>query len=328
MIYLIVIGICLLIFVCTVLLFLTVKYFKLLDEKKKLENFLIQVINSIKSVRYGDFSSRVNEGYDKLTKQLSTSLNHTFESISDREDMIREYIERDKENAKLKTDFIATLTHDLKVPIIAQDNTFELFLNNKFGELSGIQYEAIKNLKISNMDLKHLVETLLETFKMEQTKTELKIENNVNIPDLINDCINQMNGILILHNKKINFINNIGDYSADIDVFLIKRVLQNLILNALWHSIHSESVDVILEGKEEEFEISIRDYGAGIEKEEVKKIFNKYYSSNTKFAHSGVGLGLYLSNKIIKLHKGRIEVDSKKDEGSTFKVILPSKIID
>lgn len=323
MIYIISFSIFFLFSVCFLTTFLAFKYLKLSDEKKKLENYIVQIINSIKSVRYGDFNSRANEGYNPLTKKLSASLNHTFESISDREMMIREYIERDRENSKLKTDFIATLTHDLKVPIIAQDNTFELFLNNKFGELSEIQYEAIKNLKISNMDLKHLVETLLETFKMEQSATKLNITKDVVVSELISDCISQIKSILILHKKEVNFINNTINLKADLDIFLTKRVLQNLILNALWHSIHSDKVDIILDADDKELQISIKDYGVGIDKAEIKKIFNKYYSSNSKFAHSGVGLGLYLSNKIIKLHNGRIEVDSKKDQGSVFKVILP-----
>ncbi len=74
---------------------------------------------------------------------------------------------KEKEETNLKEDFIASLTHDLKVPIIAQDNTFDLLLAEKFGTLTDIQKEAIVKLKISNMDLKYLIEALLETYKAE-----------------------------------------------------------------------------------------------------------------------------------------------------------------
>jgi signal transduction histidine kinase len=112
----------------------------------------------------------------------------------------------------------------------------------------------------------------------------------------------------------------------NIDVFLIKRVLQNLVLNALSHSIYTESVDVVLSVENEaEFSIQICDYGCGINKEEIEKIFKKYYSGSSKFGKSGVGLGLYLSNKIVNLHGGRIEVESEENKGTTFKIVLRTK---
>ncbi len=71
------------------------------------------------------------------------------------------------------------------------------------------------------------------------------------------------------------------------------------------------------------FSISIRDYGIGIEKEEIDKIFNKYYSGKSRLIKSSTGLGLYLSNKIIKAIGGKCIVKSAKNEGSTFTVVLP-----
>ena len=71
------------------------------------------------------------------------------------------------------------------------------------------------------------------------------------------------------------------------------------------------------------FKISVKDYGTGIEKEEIDKIFNKYYSGKLNLTRSSTGLGLYLSNKIIKALGGKIEVQSKKNEGSAFTVTLP-----
>jgi signal transduction histidine kinase len=169
---------------CAAILFLFFKYFKLAEEKARNYSYLRKAINTITAVRYGNLQARVEEGHNEILKRLSHKLNDMFESISDREDMVQEYIAKEKEANLLKADFIATLTHDLKVPIIAQDNTFELFLSGKFGELSEIQKDALKKLKISNMDLKHLVDALLETFKMEQARIEVK--KSENLSNLIN----------------------------------------------------------------------------------------------------------------------------------------------
>ncbi len=322
--FLILLNLILVLVFCLIILLLSLKYFKITEEKAKDYSYLQKIINTITAVRYGNFQARVDDGYNEITEKLSHKLNDMFESISDRENMVQEYIAKEKETNVLKADFIATLTHDLKVPIIAQHNTFELFLNEKFGGLTELQKDVLGKLKASNMDLKYLVDALLETFKMEQAKIEVKKAKDINLADLINEVTRQLGSVLELHNKEINLINNISsEFCADIDVFLIKRVLQNLILNALFHSIYTKSVDVILNSENEaEFSIQVRDYGCGISKEEIEKIFKKYYSGSSKFGKSGIGLGLYLSNKIVNLHGGKIEVESEENKGTTFKIIL------
>ena len=69
--------------------------------------------------------------------------------------------------------------------------------------------------------------------------------------------------------------------------------------------------------------IKITNYGKSIKKEEVKHVFDKYYTTTKKFRKVGTGLGLYLSNKIVKAHRGRINVESEKDKSTTFSVVLP-----
>ncbi len=308
-----------------IVLFLKIRKYK--SGYFDLNSYLKKIIGTVAEVRYGNLKVRVQKGYDELTTKLSSNLNSMFESISDREAMIQEYILKEKEANILKTDFIATLTHDLKVPIIAQDKTFDLFLNNKFGDLSEIQTQAIHNLKVSNMDMKYLVEALLETYRIEQTKIKLNPIKNVKLVELVEDMVAQIEPVAIVHNKKINFYPNIGrEVEVDMDIFLIKRVVQNLVLNALSYSHNAEFIDVLLSLDDKEFLIHIKDYGPGIEEAEIKKIFRKYYSGTSKFMRSGVGLGLYLSNKIVESHHGKIEVVSEINKGSTFSIILPKKI--
>ena len=234
--------------------------------------------------------------------------------------------ENEKEETNLKEDFIASLTHDLKVPIIAQDNTFDLLLNEKFGTLTDIQKEALIKLKISNMDLKYLVEALLETYKVEHKGIIINKEKDILINSFIKDVIAQLSSIFELHNKKIDFKTELNDnFTANIDIFLTKRVINNLILNALSYSTNSDTIDVLLKGTKESFLISTKDYGIGIEKEDIDKIFNKFYSGKSNLRQASTGLGLYLSNKIIKALGGKIEVESILNQGSTFTITLPSE---
>ncbi len=310
--------------ICTICLLF--KYLILIKKLETRDLFLKKAKNAINSVRYGNIYERLEDTNNKDIKEITGILNELFESITDREKMIRENIERENEAKILKNDFMATLTHDLKVPIIAQDNTFDLFLTKKFGEITPIQEEVIKKMKISNIDLKYLVDTLLETYKIEQTNIEIK-RTNVVLESFIKDIISQLESIYSLHGKNVNFKNELpSGASADLDNFLIKRVIQNLILNAISHSGHSENIDITLKKNDKDsFKISVQDYGLGIDKREVEKIFKKYYSGSTKFSRSGVGLGLYLCNKVVKLHGGKIEVSTKENKGSKFTVTLNYK---
>ena len=131
--------------ICTILIVLVVilKYSNLYFKHKRLSKYLYNYLNVITSARYGNLNSKCEDGVDALTIQLSRNTNALLESVFDRDMMISEYIEKEKQTQNIKQDFISSLAHDLKVPIIAQDNTYDLFLNNSFGELTDIQKSAI-----------------------------------------------------------------------------------------------------------------------------------------------------------------------------------------
>ncbi len=309
-------------FCCVIIL----KYFKLSIKHENLKIYIKKITNLVSSARYGNLYSRIDLNKDKTTEELSKNLNNLLESILDRDVMINEYVEKEKEETNLKEDFIASLTHDLKVPIIAQDNTFDLLLAEKFGTLTDIQKEAIVKLKISNMDLKYLIEALLETYKAEHKGVLPKKESGIQVNNFIKETIEQLSSIFKLHNKKIDFTTELANnFTADIDIFLTKRVINNLILNALSYSANSDKIDIFLKHTDKGFSISIKDYGIGIEKEDIDKIFNKFYSGKSNLKQASTGLGLYLSNKIIKALGGTIEVKSEKNKGSVFTITLPVK---
>ena len=313
-------------FVSVIIFVLTVKLMKAEVENRNLKNYIRLAINEINRARYGIFQTRLDLKNDKCN--LYKSLNNLFESITDRDLVINEYREREKENYNLKEEFIAALTHDLKVPIIAQDKTYTLFLEDKFGKLNEIQKDVISKLKESNTDLKEMVNSILETYKIENTGVQLKIEKEINVNEFLKNTLSGLKNVVESAGKKINYHPSIENIDADFDIFLIKRVINNLIINALNHSKTTDKIEVFLNKTGDTFSIDVVDFGDGIDEKEIEKIFNKYYSITNKSARISSGLGLYLSNKIIKKHKGVIEVESKKNEGSIFRVILPLKYKD
>lgn len=308
-----------------IILFLTIiliaKYTKLLIKYTNLKKYIYNYLNLITSARYGNLNSKCEKGTTELTKQLSKNTNALFESVFDRDKMIKEYIEKEKQSQSLKQDFISTLAHDLKVPIIAQDNTYDLFLNGNFGEITQTQKHAIENLKISNNDLKNLVIDLLDAHKIDNQELKPNFElTNLNL--LIQETINQNSSILKIQNKNLTFIQN-ETIELKLDPYLIKRALNNLISNAIYYSKNEKNIQIILSKKKDFVEISVKDEGRGIKENEINEIFKKYYTSQKKYSNIGIGLGLYIVKRIVQAHQGQIKAKNNKDKGACFTIILP-----
>lgn len=222
---------------------------------------------------------------------------------------------------KLREDFIATLTHDLKVPIVAESNILEFLINGKFGEITDLQREAISNMKVCNDELLELVQILLETYKVKEAGIDLYKEN-LELPPLVWGIIEEMRSIGEKSGIKINFHCN-EHYMVHADKIQLKRVVKNLIQNAISHSESNKDIDVKIAQTHDFTTITIVDYGKGIPKENIDKIFNKYYSTAKKFRKIGTGLGLFLSQQIIKSHGGEITVTSEENVHTEFCIKIP-----
>ena len=308
--------------------YLIFKYRKLKNTFRNHKKMLRSILKTINSVRYGNLYERVNEETFSLMPNFAQSINSMIDSIVDRENMIKEYqndlnkkIEALKEIEQLKEDFVATLTHDLKVPIMAEKNMLSFLLDNRFGELNDNQKEAVQHLKNSNKELVELVEIILETYKLNETKIELTKEKT-DINSLLQETLEEMRPISDSDNITLNFYT---EFYSDIllDKFYIKRVLKNLILNAISFSNPYSKIDTAVCNDDKNIYIKITNYGKSIKKEDIKHVFDKYYTTAKKFRKVGTGLGLYLSNKIVKAHKGKISIESEENKSTTFIVVLP-----
>jgi len=228
--------------------------------------------------------------------------------------------ERELEN--LKEDFVATLTHDLKVPIIAETNMLELFLNKNFGPISEKQEIALKNMQISNKELLDLVQIVLETYKFRDGNIRLYKEN-ILLKGFINEIIEEMQPITQKTNNKLQF-SQARDIRVYADRIQLKRVIKNLIQNAISYGEPNSPVEIKIGEIPQFIVIKVKDFGAGISRTDIDKIFNKYYSAAKKFRKIGTGLGLYLARQIVKSHNGELSVESEEGSFTEFTIKLPT----
>ncbi len=269
------------------------------------------------------FTLKNNEVYIPSSPELSFTAYCNKLELDDKKEryiIVLKNISDQKEIETLKEDFIATLTHDLKVPIIAESNMLDLLLAKRFGEITEKQQEALSNMKSSNKELIELVQTVLDTYKIKATGVSLFIEK-FELAEFLKDIIAEMEPIAAHTGNTIKL--DCEDFiPIKADKINLKRVIKNLIHNAISYGANNTSIDITVHKDDEHIFIKVKDYGKGIPEEDIKKIFQKYYSTAKKFRKTGTGLGLFLAQQIIKAHKGSLTVTSEPEKFTEFCIKL------
>lgn len=223
-----------------------------------------------------------------------------------------------------KETFVATLTHDLKTPVRAQTKALELLLNGRFGQVNEAQGDILNETLNSNKYMFSMLDNLLSTYKYENGNVVIK-KQDVDINDLIRSCCRELKHLAEDKKHQIDFLFEENSLNSYIDPIEIKRVIMNLISNAINYTDESGKISISTKKHEENTIISFVDNGRGISEDEMSGLFNKFTSYSKRFRQVGTGLGLYLSKKILECHGGMISVDSKEGQGSCFTVSLPEK---
>jgi signal transduction histidine kinase len=227
-----------------------------------------------------------------------------------------------KELEKVKENFVATLTHDLRVPLLAESHTLKYFLKGTYGDLTEHQKLAAENMLKSNEDLLKLVNTLLDVYKYESGTSQLYKES-VDLGELANACIQELMPLAEKNSQTIQNIIPANIPCISVDINEIKRVFMNLIGNAITYTQKNGEIVIEAEQNPVNMIIKITDNGKGIPENELKNIFDRYFTTAKKFRKVGTGLGLYLSKQIILAHNGKIWVESTPGKGTTFFFSLP-----
>lgn len=229
-----------------------------------------------------------------------------------------------KEDEKMRTNFISTLSHDLKTPLLAQARVFDLLKD--FQTSSQNQFiKLIKALIANNTHLLQMVNLILDTYRYQEGQMQIQYQE-INLFKLIENCLLKLNPLA--EAKQIIIKNTINQKSMPKlsgDEAQLERVFINIIGNAIENIQNNGQIELkatILEDTES-LEIIISDNGPGMEEEVQKHLFERYYTHSRTKGKIGFGLGLYICDTIIKSHKGEITVQSELGKGTLFIIHLP-----
>lgn len=218
-----------------------------------------------------------------------------------------------------KEEFISIASHELRTPVTSIKAYAEI-LEELFTENGDTQSaDLMKKMDMQIDWLTSLIYSLLDSTQISGGKLELQ-KSRFKIDELVTETVESMYSIAGSRQIELHLL---ADTLIEADRERIRQVLINFISNAIKYAPDTDLIIVRSAVTESEVNVSVRDFGVGIDPEEHQKVFERFFRSETEKAVSGLGLGLFISAGIIREHGGRIGVESNRGEGALFSFTLP-----
>ncbi|MBN1157350.1 hypothetical protein JXA85_07030 [Candidatus Woesearchaeota archaeon] len=301
----------------------TKKY--VINKIKTIDNLISEIIAT------NDLTKKIEIKADEEISNLSRHFNHMINLLHKHRTYV---IEKAKELQiaygdlkkldELKDDFLSNVSHEIRTPLTALKSYAQLLIEQDLGKTTKEQEEALKIIVDATEQLNGFVSDLLDMSKFEAEKMKMEFEKT-NLNELVKEVVSEFVASLkkIKGRIVLRFDNSI---STELDRIRIKQVMRNLINNSIkYRGEKNLLVKIGIRKKGRLATISITDNGVGIENENLKKLFSKFYrvDQSLRRAAGGTGLGLAIVKEIVKAHHGRVEVSSKFGKGATFTIYLP-----
>jgi PAS domain S-box-containing protein len=226
-------------------------------------------------------------------------------------------IEDQKKSEQLKEDFISIASHELRSPLTPIKGYMQMLQKMLAPET---KERSFVNKSLDNLQKLETLIRDLDTSKISNDNVQY-IMKPFRFDNMVANCVesySQDNSSHTIHLK------NCVEVTVLADSLKIEQVLVNLISNAIKYSPQATEIVVVVEKNSKEVTVSVTDYGIGIARENIDKLFDRFYRvQDTSMKFKGMGLGLYISREIIKKHNGKLWVNSEIGKGTTINFSLP-----
>ncbi|HEY4544350.1 MAG TPA: ATP-binding protein, partial [Tissierellaceae bacterium] len=234
-------------------------------------------------------------------------------------------ITKEHELDNMRKEFVANVSHELKTPITTIKSYTETLLESEVDKEIENKFLNIINEESDRMN--RLVSDLLKLSNLDYKKTKWN-KSLVDINSLIEDCLLKLDFSSKEKNQEIIVKLNKNIEKLYIDKDAIQQVLLNILTNAIKYNDHNGLIEVKSTEEEKEIIISIKDNGPGISKEDLDRIFERFYRVEKGRSRElgGTGLGLSIAKEIVEAHGGSLKLTSELSKGTRVDIILPKDI--
>jgi len=231
--------------------------------------------------------------------------------------------------ASIREDFVSTLTHDLKTPLLGAIEMIKVLQQKRFGSVTPEQDKVLATMARSHQSSLQLLETLLDVYRNDAEGVKL-VRSSVQLVGLVEQVVETLSNLASNYRVSLNLRcsdANVRHLVVNGDALQLQRVLSNLFVNAIQHSPINGRVDIIIDADGDRSNlqqvIKVMDEGPGIQPDELPQLFERFYQGYGDRQAKGSGLGLYLSRQIVEAHGGTIWAENRISRGAIFGFRLP-----
>ena len=295
---------------------------KSIDEKILYTEMLIARVEEENFTRHVVMGYRdITEHFNQMRRELAEKMNMEME------------LEREKHANEVKSSFLFNISHDIRTPMNAIMGFTELAKNHIKDPVKLTNY--LKKVDEANHHLISLIDDLLEMSRIDYGRIELKSEP-CNLQQQINTVLDMFRPQIDEKQLHLDEDLNLPNVEVFLDAVRFRRVMGNLLGNAVKFTPAKGTIKISAKRKQisdsgyARYQFSISDTGVGMTDDFMKKMYDAFERENnsTKTGYIGTGLGLSITKKLLDVMGGSVSVKSKKDEGSTFTIDLPLKLVE
>ena len=298
---------------------------EVLEKTKEIDPNIIAVVITGYATVESAVEAMKKEAYDFLPKPFTPDeLRIIIKRGLERRKLILETESLRREKKLMEENFITMVSHQLRSPLVAILQYFEVILGGMVGEISGKQKEMIQKAQIRLENLMNLINDWLDVARLDSGQIVDKLKP-LSLKKVIKKTLEDMQPLARENDISLELRPFPGNKNVLGDEESLKQVLSNLITNAIRYNKPKGKVVIAIKENRDFIATEVQDTGIGIAKEHLPFIFDQFYrvSRGESQKVKGTGLGLSIAKKIVDAHGGSIQVSSELGKGSTFTVLLP-----
>jgi len=268
----------------------------------------IAVENSLKFEEIEQFNVTLQKKIDDATRELTKS-NEKLMALD-----------------KAKDEFVSMASHQLRTPLTSIKGYISMVLEGDAGDVNETQKQMLGQALFSSQRMVYLISDLLNVSRLRTGKFIIE-PKQVYLPDLVESEVEQLIEGAKAKNITLSYVKPRRCATLMLDDMKIRQVVMNFIDNAIYYTPNGGKITVNLKQTEHSVEFKVKDTGIGVPKDQIHKLFTKFYRADNarKARPDGTGIGLFMAKKVVVAQKGSIIVESVEGEGSTFGFSFPLK---
>ena len=279
---------------------------------KRVKKQIAEMTEALADIKDGNGNRRILSKTNEIVAPLAYEMNDIIVSYEDKLAALRQTEENNKQ-------LMTSLSHDVRTPLTTLigylDAAHKGIVTGKDND------DYIETARRKAHDIKEYIDVLFDWFKLNSDEFVIAMDK-VETVELTRNIL--IDWIPVFEDKQIDYSIDIPEqpFWVKLDSDAYMRILNNLIQNVISHS-HADKIGISLSKQHKNIKILVMDNGIGIEKEDLKHIFERLYKCDKGRSEKGSGLGLSIVHQLVEKMNGTITVESVEGEGTTFKIFFP-----